>query len=77
MKHNKENIDTEDIEINLLLQALHLKYGYDFRNYSKAHLNRRINQRVRLSGLSTITELQNKVLWDKEFFRLFSSGSLH
>jgi chemotaxis protein methyltransferase CheR len=48
-----------------------MKYGYDFRNYSKAHLKRRINQRVQLSGFNTISELQNKVLWDKVFFRTF------
>ena len=70
MKHDIANTSTEDIEIKLLLQALYLKYGYDFRNYSTAHLNRRINQRLRLSNLNTISELQNKVLWDKEFFHL-------
>jgi len=64
-----KNIDTEDLEMQLLLQAVYLKYGYDFRNYSKAHLKRRINQRLQLSSLNTISELQNKVLWDKEFFK--------
>ena len=61
--------DTEEIELDLLLQAIHLKYGYDFRNYSKAHLRRRINQRLQLNGLRTISELQNRVLWDKSFFQ--------
>lgn len=77
MQSNKTNIaavsqeamDTSDIELELLLQAVNLKYGYDFRNYSKAHLKRRINQRLQLSSLNTISELQNKVLWDKSFFR--------
>lgn len=68
---SQEVIDTKDIEVDLLLQAVYLKYGYDFRNYSKAHLKRRINQRVQLSGFNTISELQNKVLWDKVFFRTF------
>ena len=67
----RENIDTQDVELNLLLQALYLKYGYDFRNYSKAHLKRRVNQRLKLSGLNTISELQNKVLWDKDFYQVF------
>ena len=26
-----ENIENEEIEMSLLLEALHLKYGYDFR----------------------------------------------
>lgn len=68
---NQEVIDTKDIEVELLLQAVFLKYGYDFRNYSKAHLKRRINQRLQISGLSTISELQNKILWDRPFFRTF------
>lgn len=68
---SQETMDTQDIELELLLQAVNLKYGYDFRNYSKAHLKRRINQRLQLSEFSTISELQNKVLWDKTFFRTF------
>lgn len=66
-----KNIDTQDIELDLLLRAVYLKYGYDFRNYSKAHLKRRINQRLSLSNLQTVSELQNKILWDKNFFKFF------
>jgi chemotaxis protein methyltransferase CheR len=65
------NGDILDIEMTLLFQAIFMKYGYDFRNYSKAHLKRRIMHRLKISGLRTITDLQNKVLWDKEFFSLF------
>lgn len=68
---DQEGMDTPDIELNLLLQAVFMKYGYDFRNYSKAHLKRRIHQRLQMSGLNTISELQGKVLWDKPFFRTF------
>ncbi len=67
----KENIETEEIEMNLLLQAVYLKYGYDFRHYSRAHLKRRIHQRLKLSGLKTVSELQNKVLWDKDYYHIF------
>ncbi len=65
-----KTFDTEELELDLLLQAIHLKYGYDFRNYSKAHLRRRVNQRLQLSGLKTISELQNLILWDNDFFQL-------
>lgn len=68
---NLNNIDTQDIELDLLLRAVYMKYGYDFRNYSKAHLKRRINQRLMLSDLNSISELQHKLLWDKSFFRFF------
>ena len=69
--YNQENTDILDIEINLLLQSVKLKYGYDFSNYSKTHLKRRILHRLVLSGLNTISEMQNKILWDKDFFMMF------
>ena len=69
--YNHDNTDIQDIEINLLLQAVHLKYGYDFSNYSKTHLKRRILYRLVMSGLNTISEMQNKILWDKEFYNAF------
>jgi chemotaxis protein methyltransferase CheR len=64
-------IEIEDIEIDLLLQAVYKKYGYDFRNYSKAHLRRRIFQRLKLSELHTVSDLQKKILWEKDFYRVF------
>lgn len=63
--------EIQDIELNLLLQAIYMKYGYDFRNYSKAHLKRRILQRLKLSGLKTITEMQKLILWDTDFYKIF------
>lgn len=69
--YNQDNSDIQDIEMDLLFQAVHLKYGYDFSNYSKTHLKRRITNRLTLSGLNTISELQNKILWDKEFYSVF------
>lgn len=65
--------DTElfNIELQLLLEAVFLRYGYDFRNYSKAHLKRRVLYRLGISHLSTVSELQNKVLRDREFFNDF------
>lgn len=67
----RENSETEEIEIKLLLKAVFLKYGYDFEHYNKAHLKRRILHRLKLSNLKTISELQNKVLWDKNFYLTF------
>ena len=67
----REELDTEDIELDLLLQAVQMKYGYDFRNYNKAHLKRRIHQRLKMSELTTVSELQSKVLWDRDFYQVF------
>ena len=49
--------ENENIEIKLLLEAIYLKYGYDFRNYAKASIKRRILQRLSLSGLKTVSEM--------------------
>lgn len=58
---------TSEIEITLLLEAIFQKYGYDFRQYSRAHVTRRIGNRMIMSGLKTITEIQAKALHDPAF----------
>lgn len=58
----------EEIELNLLLEAIHQRYGYDFREYSRAHIRRRILSRVGRNGMSSISELQGKILVDEELF---------
>ena len=59
--------DTSELEISLLLEAIYQKYGYDFRQYSKAHINRRIRNRMTLSRLEDISQIQSKVLKDETF----------
>lgn len=62
-----DNLENEDLEIRLLLEAIFLKYGYDFRDYSRAHLKRRIMHRLSLSELNSISQMQHQVLYDREF----------
>lgn len=69
--YNESNIDLLNIELKLLLEAIFLRYGYDFRNYSKAHIKRRVLHRLGTSRISTVTDLQNKVLRDRDFFMEF------
>lgn len=71
MKNEKEIIDENiDIEIKLFLEAILLKYGYDFKNYSKAHIKRRLLLRLKTANINSISEMQYKILYDKKFFRL-------
>ena len=65
MNNTNEN---EKIEFDLILEAIYQKYGYDFRNYAKASLRRRLRYRLSQSNLETISEMQHKLLNDKEFF---------
>ncbi|MGH4139775.1 CheR family methyltransferase [Clostridium sp.] len=69
----EEKAYNEEMEINLLLEAINMKYGYDFRNYSSAHMKRRIHYRMAATGIDTIAEMQHKVIYDKEFFNLVLS----
>ncbi len=62
------NVENENIEIKLLLEAIYLKYGYDFRDYAKTSIKRRILHRLSLSNLKTISDMQHGLLNDKEFF---------
>jgi len=59
--------DTSELEISLLLEAIYQKYGYDFRQYSKAHINRRIRNRMAMSGLEDVSQIQSKVIKDETF----------
>jgi chemotaxis protein methyltransferase CheR len=59
--------DISEQEILLLLEAIYQKYGYDFREYSEAHIKRRIMNRIMLSGLEDVSQMQVKILNDETF----------
>ena len=63
----KTSEDTSDSEITLLLEAVYQKYGYDFREYSEAHIRRRVMNRMMLDQIDGIAQLQLKALNDHEF----------
>lgn len=67
-RDNMSNQDNEGIEIKLLLEAIYLKYGYDFRGYAQPTIKRRILHRVSSSGLKSISEMQHRILHDEQFF---------
>ena len=66
---NKQEIINQNIniEIQLLMEAIYQKFGYDFRNYSKAHIKRRILYRLSASELKSVSEMQYKVLYEDGF----------
>ena len=57
-----------DIEIRLLLQAIFLRYGHDFRDYAPASLKRRVLQAQQRMGAPSISALQERVLHDNDQF---------
>jgi len=58
-----------DIEIKLLLEAVYLKYDYDFREYSLASMRRRLSAATVKFGVSSITQLQDKLFREPDFFQ--------
>lgn len=54
--------DLEALEINLLLEGIFQRYGFDFRDYARASLRRRVWKRVHAEGLKTVSALTEKVL---------------
>lgn len=68
MESFMKRMSNEDIEIKLLLEAIHVKYGYDFRDYAKASIKRRILHRLSLSGLESISGMQHRLIHDTVFF---------
>jgi len=63
------SVDNQQIEIDLLLQAIYIKYGYDFRDYAGASIKRRILKRLSSSGLGSVSEMQHRLLNDSYFFK--------
>ncbi len=58
----------QDIEIQLLLEAIYLKYGFDFRSYARASVKRRILHRLNLSEEKSISHMQDRILRDANSF---------
>ena len=63
--------NTEAIEIDLLLEAIRRRYGYDFRHYSHASIKRRLEYARVEAKLSRFTELLDRLLHDETFFDHF------
>ncbi|MGG1575283.1 CheR family methyltransferase [Fictibacillus sp. NRS-1165] len=57
----------ENLEADLLLEAIFRLSGFDFRKYMRASIIRRIQNRMRLERIPTITRLHEKVVHEKGF----------
>lgn len=58
----------EEIEVDLLLEGIFHRYGYDFRGYSRESINRRIQVALARSGCKTVSQLLERVLHDTGSF---------
>jgi chemotaxis protein methyltransferase CheR len=65
--------DGSALEVRLLLEAIHGRYGYDLRGYTPASMQRRVLAALAKSGLPHLGELQHQIVTDPAFF----AGILH
>ena len=66
--------DAEEMEIDMLLEGIRSRYGYDFTHYSRASLKRRINRAREQARLSSYAALLDKLYHDETYFDQFLKG---
>lgn len=69
MKKDKKILEKENMEIDLVLEALLKKSDFDYRNYSRAHIKRRLNHRLAIRGLSRYSDLIPEIIYDEDLLR--------
>jgi chemotaxis protein methyltransferase CheR len=57
-----------DIELRLLIEAIYLKFHYDFRSYAPASLKRRLTLAMQRFECRSLSQLQDRVLHDASVF---------
>ncbi|HEX7365860.1 MAG TPA: protein-glutamate O-methyltransferase CheR [Pelobium sp.] len=60
-----------DEELEILLNNVAEKFGYDFTEYSKASIIRRVNRLCTLDRFSSFAELRYRILNDEDYFGRF------
>ena len=63
-------VKAEDIELRLFLEAMYSRYHYDFREYSKASLKRRLLLACERMGYPSLSALQGGILHDDSLLPL-------
>jgi chemotaxis protein methyltransferase CheR len=68
MQENGTVLNDADIELQLLLEAIYLKYHYDFRGYAPASLKRRLRTALGHFSCQTLSQLQDRIMHDETAF---------
>jgi chemotaxis protein methyltransferase CheR len=61
-----EPASLEETEMDLLLEGIHRLFGYDFRQYARATVKRRLIEVMIKRRLENLSELQGKILRDSQ-----------
>jgi chemotaxis protein methyltransferase CheR len=63
--------ENESIEIDMLLNGIRSRYGYDFTHYSRASLKRRLESALAQNKVAHFTELLDRLFHDEKCFDEF------
>ncbi len=61
--------ELEDIALEVFIQALRLRHGYDFSGYARASLKRRVSELARAQSLPNIGAMVPQALYDPSFIK--------
>src|SRR5437588_10808074 len=68
------SVSVDDVEMELLLEGIYRLYGYDFRQYARSTVRRRLTEITGKEGLDNLSMLQGKILRNPELLDKVVSG---
>jgi len=57
-----------EVEMRLFIEAIYLKFHYDFRHYARASMKRRLQAAMARFGCPTLSRLQERLIHDSAIF---------
>ncbi len=66
--NNMKEVEIENLEIELLIEAILKRYGYDFRHYSRASLKRRVRHFLSKTDFGKVSEAIPQLIYERTFF---------
>ena len=74
VRRDEHDTSIESVELDLLLEGIVRMYGYDFRDYARTSLRRRIDGIMLAEEVSSISALQERVLRHTASWERFLQG---
>ena len=74
METEEQDLGPEEIELQFLLEAIFQRYGYDFREYTRASLRRRVKQHLLIARYDNISAVTHDILHNGEAFSALLSN---
>ncbi len=63
-----QEVELFDLEVRLLIEAVFLRYHYDFRDYAVTSLRRRMRHAMARFGCTRVSDLQHRLLHEPDLF---------